>query len=142
MQLFATWATVCIDACTAPSCLSTQVGNRLVDCVLPLLRVCCNRLLATGGNDTLICIWDLQQAVPQTVIYRPDEAVRALSFSADHALLAYCQEHVQGQPSSVEVMDAKTGAGWYHRYNGSVQLHHSINFEARNHVFYCDRINY
>jgi WD40 repeat protein len=79
------------------------------DCVLALLAACCIRLLATGGNDTLICIWDLQQAVPQTVIYRPDEAVRALSFSADHAMLAYCQEHLQGQPSSVEVMDPKTG---------------------------------
>jgi WD40 repeat protein len=59
--------------------------------------------------DTLICIWDLQQAVPATIIYRPDEPVRALSFSADTALLAYCQEDVPGQPSSVEVMDTKTG---------------------------------
>lgn len=59
--------------------------------------------------DTLICIWDLQQAVPQTVIYRPDEPVRALSFSADQALLAYCQEEVVGQPSSVDIMDTKSG---------------------------------
>lgn len=67
------------------------------------------RLLATGGNDTLICVWDLQGAVPATIIYRPDEAVRALSFSADQSLLAYCQEDVPGQSSNVEVMDAKTG---------------------------------
>lgn len=74
------------------------------------LPLATRRLLATGGADTLICIWDLHQAVPHTIIYRPDEAVRALSFSADHALLAYCQDHVPGQPSTVEVMDTKTGA--------------------------------
>lgn len=70
------------------------------------------RLLATGGSDTLVCIWDLQQCVPQTVIYRPDEPVRALSFSADAALLAYCQGDTPGQPSSVEVVDVKTGTCW------------------------------
>lgn len=66
-------------------------------------------MLATGGNDTLICVWDLQGGVPATIIYRPDEAVRALSFSADQSLLAYCQEDVPGQSSNVEVMDAKSG---------------------------------
>ena len=66
--------------------------------------------MATGGNDTLICIWELQAGVPSSMLYRPDEAVRALSFSADQALLAYCQDEVPGQTSSVEVMDTKTGA--------------------------------
>lgn len=85
------------------------------------------RLLATGGMDTLICIWDLQQAVPATIIYRPDEPVRALSFSADTALLAYCQEDVPGQPSSVEVMDTKAG-----HHVTSVPLQRGTEFVAFN----------
>lgn len=83
-------------------------------CCYMLGVMCCaralpSRLVATGGNDTLINVWDLQAAVPLATIYRPDEAVRALSFSADQSLLAYCQEHMPGQPGSVEVMDAQTG---------------------------------
>lgn len=68
-----------------------------------------HRLLATGGSDALICIWDLQQCVPSTIIYKPDDPVRGLSFNADASLLAYCQGDPAGQPSSVEVVDVKTG---------------------------------
>jgi len=88
-----------------------QFPHQAMQLIVPCVGSCCCRLLATGGNDTLICVWDLQGAVPATIIYRPDEAVRALSFSADQSLLAYCQEDVPGQSSNVEVMDAKTG-GW------------------------------
>lgn len=105
---------VCRRHQAASSCVVVWSGRRVrlrmpTACVDRLPGIAC-RLLATGGMDTLICIWDLQQAVPGTIIYRPDEPVRALSFSADTALLAYCQEDVPGQPSSVEVMDTKTGA--------------------------------
>lgn len=95
-------------ACCKATCQDKLRFGRLL-----LPRCCCRhcRLLATGGNDTLICIWDLQYGVPQSVIYRPDEAVRALSFSADQSLLAYCQEDVPGQSCNVEIMDVKTGEG-------------------------------
>lgn len=105
------WLGQAVHSCQAHVLSETSIMSCADGCCLCCGVLCClpPRLLATGGQDTLIHVWDLQQAVPQTTIYRPDEAVHALSFSADQALLAYCQEPLPGQPGSVEVMETTTG---------------------------------
>lgn len=67
------------------------------------------RFLASGGYDASICIWDLPSATPLAAVYTPDDAVRAMSFSSDHCLLAYSSQSAEGQQGSVDVVAVQSG---------------------------------
>uniref|UniRef100_A0A383WKB9 Uncharacterized protein n=1 Tax=Tetradesmus obliquus TaxID=3088 RepID=A0A383WKB9_TETOB len=68
-----------------------------------------DRFLASGGYDASICIWDLPSAAPLAAVYTPDDAVRAMSFSSDHCLLAYSSQSAEGQQGSVDVVAVQSG---------------------------------
>jgi len=91
---------------------------RLLQCRLTIcLATAWLRLMASGGMDAQVCIWDLQSATPLSVVYLPDEAVRALSISSDQQLLAYCCQAAgspqQQQGSSLDVVSVNSG-GHHH----------------------------
>ncbi|KAF6265927.1 WD40-repeat-containing domain protein [Scenedesmus sp. NREL 46B-D3] len=68
-----------------------------------------DRFLASGGYDASVCIWDLPTATPLAAVYTPDDAVRAISFSSDHNLLAYSSQSAEGQQGSVDVVGVQSG---------------------------------
>ncbi|KAF8071083.1 THO3 [Scenedesmus sp. PABB004] len=68
-----------------------------------------DQYLASAGMDGLVCVWDLASATPLSVAYGADDAVRALSFSCDHSMLAYSAQAGLGQGASLDVVSAKTG---------------------------------
>eukprot|EP00879_Flechtneria_rotunda_P026609 GHRR01028383.1.p1 GENE.GHRR01028383.1~~GHRR01028383.1.p1 ORF type:complete len:282 (+),score=66.92 GHRR01028383.1:151-996(+) len=72
-----------------------------------------DRLLASGGMDAQICIWDLQAGIPLTVAHQPDGIIRALSFNTDQQMLAYSQSPVAGQQPYLDVVSAVTGKFMY-----------------------------
>lgn len=59
--------------------------------------------------DAQICLWDLHTATPVAMVYQPDQAVRALSFSADQQLLAYSTDAAPGQQASLDILALATG---------------------------------
>jgi hypothetical protein len=42
-------------------------------------------------------------------VYTPDDAVRAISFSSDHNMLAYSSQSVEGQQGSLDVVGVQSG---------------------------------
>lgn len=96
--------------------MTAQGSSRLSACVLPPPPAH-DRYLATGGGDALICLWDLQAAVPQAVNSLPNDRLRALSFSADQQLLAYAVADTNGY-TNVEVVSVVSGA-WRRRCGGA-----------------------
>ena len=49
-------------------------------------------MLATGGSDALVCIWDLQEIVCMRTIDRFKKPLKAVCFSCDGKVLASCTE--------------------------------------------------
>jgi hypothetical protein len=43
-------------------------------------------------------------------VYTPDDAVRAISFSSDHNMLAYSSQSAEGQQGSLDVVGVQSGA--------------------------------
>ena len=48
--------------------------------------------MATGGNDALVALWDIQSMTCTSTITRRHKSIRSLSFSHDSKLLACCSE--------------------------------------------------
>lgn len=62
------------------------------------------QLLATGGADTLVGLWDVPSMVCKTTLDSSKKFVRSVSFSHDSKIVAYCSEE-----EGVEVADGETG---------------------------------
>lgn len=60
--------------------------------------------------DAQICLWDLHTATPVSMVYQPDQAVRALSFNADQQMLAYSTDAAPGQQATLDIVAVATGA--------------------------------
>jgi THO complex subunit 3 len=52
------------------------------------------QLLATGGSDALVCVWDIQEMICLSVIDRFKKPLRSVSFSYDRKLLASAASEV------------------------------------------------
>lgn len=48
--------------------------------------------MATGGNDALVALWDIQSMTCTSTITRRNKSIRGISFSYDSKLLACCSE--------------------------------------------------
>jgi WD40 repeat protein len=59
-------------------------------------------LLATGGRDALVTVWDTSCMAAVQTFYGPDSPVASLSFSADSRWLAYNGNTPQGK-TTIEV---------------------------------------
>ena len=64
------------------------------------------RLLASGGSDALVSLWDMEEVICLRTFCRPDQSVRAMSFSSDGAWLAYVSEDGYG---TIDVVGTATG---------------------------------
>jgi len=62
------------------------------------------KLLATGGADALVHVWNATELVCLRSFPRLDDSIRALSFSHDSALIAF-----GGKDTRFEVADVETG---------------------------------
>ncbi len=65
------------------------------------------RYMASGGNDGLVSLWDLDDMMCLRTFARPDQTVRALSFSHEAKWLAYGSEDNGGM---VDIVNVQTGA--------------------------------
>lgn len=68
-------------------------------CLLQCIAFChvllyCLRVLASGGGDALISLWDLDDVVVTRTWSHMDHPVRSISLSHDGRLLAYSSEQV------------------------------------------------
>ncbi|PNW75804.1 hypothetical protein CHLRE_12g559850v5 [Chlamydomonas reinhardtii] len=64
------------------------------------------KLLASGGSDALVSLWDMEEVICLRTFCRPDQSVRAMSFSSDGAWLAYVSEDGYG---TIDVVGTATG---------------------------------
>lgn len=62
------------------------------------------KLLATGGADASVGIWDLAHVAPLRSVVRMDQPVRSIAFSADSSYVAYA-----GEDPVVEVVSVSSG---------------------------------
>lgn len=75
---------------------------------MPLLPVPHPRLLATGGSDALVTLWEVEDMICTRTFSRPDQSIRALALSADGRWLAYSSGD---GPGTVDVVSTSTGEG-------------------------------
>jgi len=71
------------------------------------------QMLATGGNDALVGLWDLPSMVCKATISRRTKFIRSVTYSYDSKILACCSEE-----DGVDLADGETGAPL-----GTVSLH-------------------
>lgn len=64
------------------------------------------KYMASGGNDGLVSLWDLDDMLCLRTFARPDQTVRALSFSYEAKWLAYGSEDNVGM---IDIMNVQTG---------------------------------
>lgn len=82
----------------------TEVECHLMPCVgLALSRD--GALLATGGNDAIVTVWDTASTVMVNSIYQIDYPCNNVSISHDGAHLAYTGATEKGRVASVEVAE-------------------------------------
>jgi len=63
------------------------------------------QMLATGGADALVGLWDVPSMVCKTTIGRRTKFVRSVNYSHDSKIVAYCSEE-----EGVDLADGETGA--------------------------------
>lgn len=64
------------------------------------------KLLATGGSDALVTLWEVEDMICTRTFSRPDQSIRALALSADGRWLAYSSGD---GPGTVDVVSTSTG---------------------------------
>lgn len=61
-------------------------------------------LMATGGNDAIVGLWDVRSMVCQATIARQTKFIRSVAFSHDSKIVASCSEE-----EGIDLADAKSG---------------------------------
>jgi WD40 repeat protein len=61
-------------------------------------------LMATGGNDAIVGLWDVPSMVCQATITRQTKFIRSVAFSHDSKIVASCSEE-----EGIDLADAKSG---------------------------------
>lgn len=62
------------------------------------------RSMATGGNDAIVGLWDVESMVCHTTISRQTKFIRSVAYSHDSKMIASCNEE-----DGVDIADAQTG---------------------------------
>lgn len=66
-------------------------------------------LIATGGNDATVTIWDAKQCTVQHVLCNPEWHCDHVSVSHDGSMLAYSGAHADGRMVALEVAEGISG---------------------------------
>ncbi|XP_063901170.1 THO complex subunit 3-like [Zophobas morio] len=81
---------VCICQAEQMALLHTVVGHT-ADCTCIAFDKT-GKYFATGGADSLLCIWDAEEFIPIRVVSRYETALESLSFSYDGSIIAVASE--------------------------------------------------
>ena len=81
-----------------------------------------NQFFVTGGNDSLIGIWDMQDLMIKKVISNNDFKQNALSISYDSNYIASISEDDISKKFYVEIYDIQSGSTAYSYSTGQAKL--------------------
>jgi THO complex subunit 3 len=70
----------------------------------------CNRYFATGGSDSLIAIWDMQELMVKKIISNNDYKVITIDNSFDGQYIAGVFEDDINKRFSIEIYDVESGS--------------------------------
>jgi WD40 repeat protein len=94
------------------------------------------KILATGGSDACVCVWDADNMSSLYSISRPTKFIRSVAFSHDSKLIATCTED-----ESIDVADSCNGAlvGKVSPGGRRLGVIEEVSWHPKEHLLACAR---